>query len=148
MIKNNRKGLLTLSLLCISFTLLSAQSPSDSSVDMKAIEVVSIPAAFEYSEITLSDPAIYDNENFSISLTVENTGGKEGKHEVLLFLKDEAAPKGQRKHAGKFVALRAGEAETVTFTFKVTDLMEAMENMPDVFVFFLGEYEIGVGYEK
>lgn len=146
--KNNPKGLLVLSLLCISFASLTAQSPYDTSVDLKTIEVVSIPAAFEYSEITLSDPAIYDNEEFTISLTVENTGGKEGKHEVLLLLKDATAPKGQRKQAGKFVALRAGETETVTFTFKVTDLMEAMENMPEVFVFQLGEYEIGVGYEK
>jgi len=145
---HNLRGLLALIPLCFLSAPLAAQSPYDSSADTKTIEVVSIPAAFEYYDITLSDPAIYSNEDFSISLTVENTGGKEAKHEILLLLKDETAPKGLRKQASKFVALRAGQSETVTFTFKAADLVEALESMPEVFVFLLGEYEIGIGFEK
>jgi len=117
-------------------------------LNSQATKEINTPVLFEYSDISLSDPSIYNNEPFTISLTVKNMGNKEAKHEVRLLLKDEDAPKGQRKQAGKFVALRPGQTETITFTFKASDLIEAMENMPEVFVFTLGEYEIGVGYEK
>jgi hypothetical protein len=106
------------------------------------------PATFEYSDISLSDPAIYSDEPFSISLKVRNTSDKDAKHEVRLLIKDATAAKGMRKQASKFLALSAGQSETITFTFKAADLVEALDNMPDIFVFLLGEYEIGVGYEK
>lgn len=145
---NNLCGLLALSLLCISTAPFSAQVTNSPATEVKPAEPNNGPVVFEYSNIGLSDPTIYSDEPFSITLTVKNTSEKEAKHEVRLLLKDETVPKGLRKQASKFVALRAGQTETITFTFKASDLMEARENMPDVFVFLLGEYEIGIGYEK
>ena len=145
--KNNFCGLMALLLLCALSTNFSAQ-PTQVLLETKAEKVINTSAIFEYSDITLSDPTIYRDEPFSISLTVKNTGAKEAKHELLLLLKDEETPKGQRKQDSRFLELCAGHTETVTFTFKATDLIEALENMPEVFVFSLGEFEIEVGYEK
>jgi hypothetical protein len=144
----NLIGLLAISLFCVLPTSFSAQSALVVSNEAKAIEVIETPSIFEYSDISLSDPTIYRDEPFSISLMVKNTSGKEAKHEVRLLQKDETAPKGLRKKASKFLALRPGQSEMVTFTFKAADLMEALENMPEMFVFSLGEFEIGVGYEN
>jgi hypothetical protein len=145
---NNLYGLLALSFLCLLSTSFAAQNMSSPFEKVEATDVKGVPTVFEYSDIVLSDPAIYNDEPFSISLTVKNTSNKVAKHEVRLLLKDETAPKGQRKHASKYLALGAGQTETVTFTFNAADLMEALENMPEVFVFQLGEYELGIGYEK
>ncbi|WP_020569804.1 hypothetical protein [Neolewinella persica] len=141
-------GLLAISFLCFQSTTFSAQPAQTVPTETKTTKDINPSAVFEYSDISISDPSIYRDELFTISLTVKNTGNKEAKHEVLLLVKDEGAPEGQRKQASKFLALRAGQTETVTFTFMAADLMEALENTPEVFFFTIGEYEIGVGYEK
>lgn len=143
--KNNLLGLMALSLLCLISTPFSAQAPDSLPLSTESTDPNSV---FEYTDISLSDPSIYANEPFSISLTVKNNGDQEAKHEVRLMLKDATIPEGIRRQARQDLSLRPGETTTVTFTFKASDLMEAQESMPEKFIFLLGEYEIGVGYEK
>ncbi|TXF88552.1 hypothetical protein FUA23_13880 [Neolewinella aurantiaca] len=142
---NHLRGLLALSLFCIVSVTLSAQPARATLVNSQSVLK---SESFKYSNFELSDPAIYADEEFSISLTVENTEKNEITEEVVLMLKDESAAQIKRPQVGTSLTLAGGATETVTFTFTAQDLVKPGEAVPDTFVFYLGDTEIGVSYVK
>ncbi|HEY9045324.1 MAG TPA: glycoside hydrolase family 3 C-terminal domain-containing protein, partial [Ohtaekwangia sp.] len=77
---------------------------------------------FEYSGLTLSDSVLTsDNAEIKASVTVKNTGAREGKEAVLWFLHDEVAsisrPVRDLKYYEKELIM-PGESRTFTFTIR------------------------------
>jgi beta-glucosidase len=80
---------------------------------------------FTYSNLRLStDALVYPNE-LKVQVTVQNTGGRDGKEAVLLYLNDEFGdvprPSRQLKKFTK-INLKSGESKTVEFTLTEYDL--------------------------
>lgn len=145
---NNPLGLTALSLIFILSTSLSAQTAQVATADKGRTEISAAAKVFEYADVTLSDPSIYGDEPFSISLTVKNAGKLATKQEIQLMLKDDSASKGKRKQSVALLSLIPGQSEKVTFTFTVKDLLKQGQKAPESFVFYLGEFEIAVPVER
>jgi beta-glucosidase len=78
--------------------------------------------SFEYSNLTLSDSIISsDQSEMKATVTVKNTGSREGKEAVLWFLFDEVAslsrPVRDLKYYEKEL-LKPGESKVFSFTIK------------------------------
>ena len=77
--------------------------------------------SFSYSGLKLSKKAFRDNEGVEVSLTVTNTGNREGKEIVQLYVSDktgvEIRPEKELKGFEK-VSLNPGESKTVTFNLE------------------------------
>jgi beta-glucosidase len=77
--------------------------------------------SFEYSNLTLSDTVVTENGEITATVTVKNTGTRDGKEAVLWFLFDEAAslsrPVRDLKHYEKKM-IRAGESANYSFTVR------------------------------
>jgi beta-glucosidase len=73
---------------------------------------------FEYSDLHLSARKIWDSEELTVSMTITNTGAREGQEVVQLYLRDMEAtvfrPKQELKGFAK-VKLAPGESQVVTF---------------------------------
>jgi beta-glucosidase len=80
---------------------------------------------FEYSGLQLSDSVINETGEIKASVTVKNTGEREGKEAVLWFLHDEVAsisrPIRDLKYYSKDL-IKPGESKTFTYTIKISDL--------------------------
>ncbi|HEY3403281.1 MAG TPA: glycoside hydrolase family 3 N-terminal domain-containing protein [Ohtaekwangia sp.] len=81
---------------------------------------------FEYSDLQLSDSTLTsDAAEIKATVTVKNTGSRDGKEAVLWFLHDEVAsisrPVRDLKYYEKEM-IKAGEAKTFTFTIKTDQL--------------------------
>ncbi|NYE24665.1 beta-glucosidase [Pigmentiphaga litoralis] len=80
---------------------------------------------FDVSPITLSAPAMARKGKLDASVTVRNTGARDGETVLQLYIHDEAAsvvrPEKELKDFRK-VALKAGESRTVRFTLDEDDL--------------------------
>jgi beta-glucosidase len=80
---------------------------------------------FEYSGLQLSDSVINETGEIKASVTVKNTGEREGKEAVLWFLHDEVAsisrPIRDLKYYSKDL-IKPGESKTFTYTIKIGDL--------------------------
>ena len=80
---------------------------------------------FSYGKPVASAGTISEGENITISIPVTNTGDREGKETVQLYIGDEKAsvirPLKELKGFDK-VALAPGEMQTVTFTVTPDDL--------------------------
>jgi beta-glucosidase len=77
---------------------------------------------FEYSDLKLSDSTLTsDASEIKASVTVKNTGSRDGKEAVLWFLNDEVAsisrPVRDLKYYEKEL-IKPGESKTFTFTIK------------------------------
>jgi beta-glucosidase len=73
---------------------------------------------FEYKELKISDSVINQNQKIKISLKVKNTGKKDGKEAVLMFLKDEVrsiTPPHKELKSFTKIDLKAGEEKEVSF---------------------------------
>jgi beta-glucosidase len=73
---------------------------------------------FAYSNLKISKPTLKDGETLSVSVDVKNTGSREGKESVLLFISEEYAsvtPDTKRLRAFQKVDLQPNESRTVTF---------------------------------
>ncbi len=74
---------------------------------------------FEYSDLTLSDTVISENDQLELSVKVKNTGNREGKEAVLWYITDEVGtysrPVKQLKHFEKQFLL-PGEIKEYNFT--------------------------------
>ncbi len=138
---NNLHGLLALPILLFLCSPLCAQTD-------KTTETIPPPAVFEYSDVSLSGPSIYADEPFTISLTVKNALNEKATQKVELMLKDSATDKGKRRQASTLVSLVSDQSEMITFTFRTKDLLRKGEKMPELFVFYLGDFEIGVPVES
>lgn len=142
------RGSLAAALLCLFSLLLSAQTSADVSAVAAPQTVEKSEASFTYSAVAISSPAFYEGEEFQISLSVENTGNKEGAHDVQLYLQDKSLPTSRKKQATQKVSLGPGLSKSITFTLTAEDLIKAGDKTPSSFVFFVGKYEIGVDYIK
>ena len=104
---------------------------------------------FTYSEVTLSSHEMNANDSVTAQVTVTNTGNRDGKEIVQLYIRDVVGsitrPVKELKGFEK-IFLKAGESKTVTFTidaklleFYNSDLMKVTEP---------GEYHIFIGKDS
>jgi beta-glucosidase len=104
---------------------------------------------FEYSDLKFNSPALTGNAKLTVSITVKNTGGRDGKHAVELYTRDLYAsitPSMKRLRAFQKISLKAGESKTVTFTVDKNDL--AFVNAKLKTVTEPGEFEVMIGDKK
>ena len=80
---------------------------------------------FALGQVTLSTDRVQQDQGLSATVTVRNTGDRDGETVVQLYLRDTTAsmsrPVKELKHFQK-VALKAGEARELTFTLAPDDL--------------------------
>jgi len=81
--------------------------------------------SFTYGDIKLSNTSLKGNQSLTASVTVTNSGNKDGKEVVQLYIRDMvgsiARPVKELKGFQK-ISLKAGEAKTVTFNITTNDL--------------------------
>lgn len=74
---------------------------------------------YEYSDLTLSDTIVTENDKIQVSIKVKNTGNREGREAVLWYIADEmgtySRPVKQLKHFEKQFLL-PGEMKEYSFT--------------------------------
>jgi beta-glucosidase len=79
---------------------------------------------FAYSNLRVSAPSIPKTGEISVSVDVRNTGNRDGKETVILYLRDEVAsltPQGKRVRRFAKIALAPAETKTVTFRLNRAD---------------------------
>jgi beta-glucosidase len=101
---------------------------------------------YKYSDLRLSKKVISGNEDLSVSVDVTNTGHREGREVVQLYLADLVAsiapPRRRLKRFAK-ITLPAGQSRTVSFTLRRDDLsFIGADNKPLVEP---GEFDVMVG---
>jgi len=81
--------------------------------------------SFSYSDIKLSSSSLKGNQTLTASVTVTNTGNKDGKEVVQLYIRDvvgtNSRPLKELKGFQK-IELKAGESKTVSFNITTVDL--------------------------
>jgi beta-glucosidase len=81
--------------------------------------------SFNYSDVKLSSNSLKTNTSITAQVTVSNTGSREGKEVVQLYIRDLVGsitrPVKELKGFQK-ISLKAGESKTVSFTIAVADL--------------------------
>ena len=105
--------------------------------------------SFEYGDITLSTNNLKADEKLTISITVKNTGQRDGKHTVELYTHDFYAsitPNMRRLRGFQKIFLKAGESKTVSFTIDKNDL--AFVNAQLKTVTEPGDFEVIIGKKK
>ncbi len=81
--------------------------------------------AFEYSNLSINKTDLGPDETLVVSVNVKNTGTRDGREAVQLYISDLIAslsPDVKRLRGFDKIVLRAGEAKTVQFTVPVKDL--------------------------
>ena len=104
---------------------------------------------FEYSDLKLSSNTLAGNEKLTVSITVKNTGSRDGKNSVELYTHDLYAsitPCVKRLRAFQKILLKAGESKVVTFTLDKNDL--AFVNAQLKTVTEPGDFEVIIGDKK
>ena len=96
---------------------------------------------FEYSDAKVADKG----EDYEVSVTVKNTGDREGKEVVELYVaapdaKAANKPAKELKAFAKTKALKPGESETVTLKVKAADLA-SFDEAASAWVVAEGEYQ-------
>ncbi len=101
---------------------------------------------FEYSDVSLSSSAIDMNGSLTASVTVKNTGARDGEEVVQLYVRDLVGsvtrPLKELKGFEK-ITLKAGESKTVEFNIHPSDLAFYTRNME--FKAEPGEFEVFIG---
>ena len=81
--------------------------------------------SFSYSDIKLSSTSLKGDQTLTASVTVSNTGNKDGKEVVQLYIRDvvgtNSRPVKELKGFQK-IELKAGESKTVSFNITTADL--------------------------
>src|SRR6187401_1993273 len=81
--------------------------------------------SFSYSDIKLSSSSLKGNQTLTASVTVTNTGSKDGKEVIQLYMRDvigtNSRPVKELKGFQK-IELKTGESKTVSFTITTADL--------------------------
>ena len=80
---------------------------------------------FAYSDLTINKKTFGPDETATINVTVKNTGSREGKEVVQLFVSDLIAsltPDVKRLRGFEKIDLKPGESKTVTFKLPLKDL--------------------------
>jgi beta-glucosidase len=104
---------------------------------------------FEYGDMHLSSSTLTGSGKLTVSLSVKNTGNRDGKHTVELYTRDMYAsitPNIQRLRAFQKISLKAGETKTVSFSLDKNDL--AFVNAQLKTVTEPGEFEVMIGDKK
>jgi beta-glucosidase len=104
---------------------------------------------FDYGPIRLSSPRLDGARKLTVSLTVSNTGKRDGKTTVELYTHEHYAsitPNMRRLRAFKKVFLAAGETQTVSFTLDRNDLAFVNEQLKTVTE--PGDFDIYIGGRK
>ena len=104
---------------------------------------------FEYSDLQLSSNTLSATTKLTITLSVKNTGSRDGKHSVELYTRDLYAsitPSMKRLRAFQKISLKAGESKQVSFTIDKNDL--AFVNAQLKTVTEAGEFKIMIGDRK
>jgi beta-glucosidase len=104
---------------------------------------------FEYSNIQLSSASLSADEKLTVTISIKNTGAREGKHAVELYTRDLFAsitPSMKRLRAFQKINLKAGESKQVTFTLDKDDL--AFVNAQLKTVTEPGDFEVMIGDKK
>ena len=96
---------------------------------------------FEYSDAKVADKG----EDYEVSVTIKNTGNREGKEVVELYVaapdsKAANKPAKELKAFAKTKNLKPGESETVTLKVKVADLA-SFDEAASAWVVAEGEYQ-------
>jgi beta-glucosidase len=105
--------------------------------------------SFEYGDLQLSNATLTATGKLTISVTVKNTGNRDGKHAVELYTRDMYAsitPSMKRLRAFQKINLKTGETKTVTFTIDKNDL--AFVNAQLKTITEPGEFEVMIGNKK
>jgi beta-glucosidase len=101
---------------------------------------------FKYTNCTLNDSIFTDKDKISVTVEIENTGNRDGKEVVQLYVKDKissvATPVQQLK-AFKKEPVKAGERIKVNLEVPVSEL--ALYNVRMQKVVEPGEFEIQIG---
>jgi len=102
--------------------------------------------SFRYESINVSKETLTDRETCRIEVTVKNTGTREGKEVVQLYVRDKvssvATPIRELKRFKK-VSIKAGETVKVRFDLPMNEL--ALYNAEMKKVVEPGEFELQVG---
>lgn len=102
--------------------------------------------SFAYSNLQLSSAALKGTEKLTVTVTVTNTGKRDGKHTVELYSRDLYAsivPNNKRLRAFEKISLKAGESKTIKFVIDKDDL--AFVNAQLQTVTEPGDFEVLVG---
>ena len=102
---------------------------------------------FEYSNLTLSSDEIRDTKTLTVSLDVTNTGDREGKEIVQLYVRDKesSVPRPDKELKGfQKVSLKPGETKRVVFCLDKRAFAYYETAIGDWFVEY-GEFEILAG---
>lgn len=101
---------------------------------------------FKYSNLKISADKISENETLKVSVDVTNSGQREGKEVVDLYLSDLYAsitPDVKRLKGFEKINLKAGETKTVNFEITAKEL--AFVNAENKTVVEPGDFEIKIG---
>jgi beta-glucosidase len=104
---------------------------------------------FEYSDLKLSSNTLAGDAKLTISITIKNTGSRDGKHTVELYTHDQYAsitPNVKRLRAFQKVDLKTGESKTLTFTLDKKDI--AFVNADLKTVTEPGDFDVMIGDKK
>jgi beta-glucosidase len=104
---------------------------------------------FEYGDLHLSSDKLSAAGRLTVSVTVKNTGSRDGKHTVELYTHEHYAsitPNMRRLRAFKKITLKAGESQTVSFTLDKNDL--AFVNAELHTVTEPGDFDVMIGDKK
>jgi beta-glucosidase len=101
---------------------------------------------YEYSNLKINTENLKGSQELKISVDVKNTGSKEGKEIVEVFITDLVAtvsPDCKKLVRFSKIGLKSGETKTVTFSLNSSDL--ASIGMEDKWITEEGEFELQVG---
>lgn len=105
--------------------------------------------SFQYSDLQVSKSTIAPNEKITISVNVMNTGTREGKEVVQLFIADQYAsitPDMKRLRGFEKINLKAGESQKVTFTIAPRDIAFVAKDLR--WTVEKGDYEVNISTLK
>ncbi|HVU54062.1 MAG TPA: glycoside hydrolase family 3 N-terminal domain-containing protein [Puia sp.] len=104
---------------------------------------------WEYSDLRLSSNQLKGGSSLTVSVTVKNTGSRDGKHTIELYTHQHYAsitPSMRRLRAFTKISLKAGESQTVKFDLRKEDL--AFVNAQLKTVTEPGDFDVMIGDKK
>jgi beta-glucosidase len=102
--------------------------------------------SFEYSNLKVSKDTLTSSDNIKVIIDVTNSGEREGKEIVQLYLKDLVAtvsPDSKKLARFTKIKLKPGETETVEFILKLQDFSNV--GIDNTWIVEDGEFEVQVG---
>ncbi|MGY3793946.1 glycoside hydrolase family 3 N-terminal domain-containing protein [Aquimarina sp. 433] len=101
---------------------------------------------FEYSNLSVSAEEMNEDGSIDVSVTVTNTGSRDGKEAVLLFISDLYAsitPEVRALKGYEKIALSKGESKEVSFTITKDELSFVNQELKTIAE--PGDFEISIG---